>query len=121
MDLINALYDARMFVKRVEVLSWSFVASHNKNQPVDEREFINITCMSMETYDKVVRFMDNTDPILKKILEFASETECISRYWLTQFDEHAKIDIQAYINTAKSASQLESEILTTALRLHKGL
>jgi hypothetical protein len=50
------------------------------------------------------------DPILKKILEFSAETECISRYWLTQFDEHADIDIQAYINIGKSASELESEI-----------
>jgi hypothetical protein len=122
MELINILYDARKFVKRVEDLSWSFVGSHNKNQRIDEREFINITCMSMEIYDKVVKFIENCDnPILKKILEFSAETECISRFWLSQFDEHAEIDIQAYINIAKSAAELEADILTVALRLHKGL
>ena len=110
---MEPLYDALIFVKRIKELSWSFVDSYIK-QPIDEREFINITCMSMEIYDKVLKFMENNSdpdhPILKKILEFSAETECISRYWLTQFDEHADIDVQAYINTAKYASELESEI-----------
>jgi len=122
MQVIDTLHDARKFVKHVETLSWSFVDFHNKNQRIDQREFINITCMSMEIYDKVVKFMENnSEPILKKILEFSAETECLSRYWLSQLDEGTEIDIQAYINIAKSASELEADILTVALRLHKGL